>query len=134
MTAIDIQGVSTKSGDKVTFRVKHTYDKSDHTGTFIGYLHYSAAKKMYDLAPYYRGLRMADIDTTTPLESMEFVIISDEDDQVFAAAIDWIETGSFKKISNNSTTVKIMGIEDEEALATLLQQIRNNGYPVKVVS
>lgn len=134
MASTEIQGVVVNGGDKITFRVKHNYDKSDHAGTFVGYLHYSAAKKMYDLAPYYRGLRTTDIDTTTPLESMQFVIVEDDDKQIFAAAIDWIETGSFKKISNNSTTLKVMGIGTEEELATLLQQIRNNGYPVKIIS
>lgn len=130
---LTIQNVSFDTGNTISFRTKHLYDHRDHVGTFVGHIHYDLAKTYFTtLANYYQGLDFTKIPNAKPFNEANYLVIKNSDGFFFAAAEEWIESGSFKKISNQYKDIRIIGIETADELNILLQEIRNKGYAVEI--
>lgn len=117
----------------ITFRTKHRYDHNDHTGTFVGMLHYEVAKKLFDIHLYYQNLDQTKIVNPTPTKNLTFVVIMDGDGKYFAAAEEWITDGSFKVVADTHIDIRVFGISNAEEQDALLQIIRAAGHSVQVM-
>lgn len=126
-----IQGIEVNTGDTVTFKTKHQYDKSSRTGKFVGIVHFNLAKSMFDIVAYHKNLIHASITLDIPYTNCDYVVIQDENSKYFASTEAWMQESSFKKISESFIDVRIYNVADETVANTVIQKLRDIGHPAK---
>lgn len=126
-----IQGVEVNIGDNVTFKTKHQYDKSSRNGKFVGVIHFSVAKSMFDIVAYYKNLIHSSITLDIPYTNCEYVVIQDENGKYFASTEAWMQEASFKKISESYVDIRVYNVENDTVANTVIQKLRELGYPAK---